>query len=216
MKRCAALLLSICLLFLSATACAQTVPPLDGLYQSGLEAVGRMSQLASDPAFCKLFTSDENIVELLSGFAGLDYANPKSVYQMTWNADSVLNQLENEAQIKLTPLAREVANAKLGAGIASQINAFGGATLLAASSILAVDDCLISSELERQTSYLYLYDNQYGAVVVFTPYGEGIVKLNATFVMNEALSSAVTDVSLLDLFAQIVPGEGIGIAQVTE
>lgn len=66
---------------------------------------------------------------------------------------------ENESQITMSDKLKRVMEKKAISSVVTQINAYGGSTNLAASTVCTVGISFANDKLEQDVIYIYLYED---------------------------------------------------------
>lgn len=154
------------------------------LYQHGLEVAGLLGEMAGNPAYLSLFSSNEAILTVLAEAAQGDFSQPKAVYRITLSVSALHPEVEG-----LSGALRKSLEARLTAAVFTQVNALGGPEQLAAASICTAGTVFASDALEENAIYLYTYENAVPAAVSFTQGEDGTVSANGMLVLYNGFSA---------------------------
>lgn len=155
-------LLLVCLLLL--TACGQNHPEVS-LYDQGLEVVALMEDVMSNDAYLDMLSASEELRAIIDNAAAGDYSVPMAVYSISFSS-SVFAELVDTSTIPESLL--DVVTHRLISAVPPQVNAAGGAQVLAASSLCTVGKTFVSSQLKEDILYLYVFETGCPVAVVFT------------------------------------------------
>lgn len=109
---------------------------------------------------------------------------------------------ENEGFIAISDQLKRVMEKKAISAVVTQINAYGGATNLAASTVCTAGQSFVNDQLEEDIIYIYLYEEAKPVAVTFLSEGNGIVSANGCFLMlDEAESFGENE--LISLFEEM-------------
>ena len=100
---------------------------------------------------------------------------------------------------------------RIQAAIATEINAAGGAMLLAASSICTASKTFVCQELTENAVYLYTYADGMPAAVSFIRGEDGSVSATASFLLDESFPA--DDQEAMETYFQAV---GAQVEKLTE
>lgn len=199
---------------LSTTACS-TVNKQNGenttsLYKKGVEMTKQMDLQAENTEYIKLFTSSDTMIKTVTDIGNQDYQKPKAVYEIIGLEDSVIELLFKQADVSLDKEIQEIIKGKFGRSITSQINAQNGAEFLAATSMLTGENSFLYNGLDKQKTYLYLYEGKYSSMVTFVPFEDNIVTASANIVMQKSFAEVETAGDVASFFK-----EAIGLSDLT-
>lgn len=192
-KRILAAYILFCLL-LGLCGCEKENKPSDSypsLYERGLEVVSLMEEMIKSDSYTKMYSSSSDIQEVVRKMAEGDYKTHKVVYRITMpeKALSTLMTLAGtEGEFSGLPDSlKELMESKLNSTFVNQLNASGGAAILAASSVCTVSKTFVNWELEENEStiYLYTYENATPIAVSFLAGEDGAVSATGTFLLYE-------------------------------
>jgi len=154
------------------------------LYRKGLELVQGLDTMAESKKYIEMFSTSDELVELIDKIGAQDYSVPRAVFKITDLSFASIDISEFEE-----PLKTKLDNRMLTA-VPSQINALQGASFIAAASIVSDSYSFICRGVEKPCFYLYQYEGDYCAGVSFIPNDENIVSAAGSFIYNEDLASA--------------------------
>lgn len=163
----------------------------DVLYQQGTALIGRIRTLAEEEAYWQLMmnTSPE-IQEIINEIQSQDTLEPRAVFSVGFPkqaVDALLAQWEGE-----DPAVEEELGRRLFASVPAQLTGMGGSLRLAASSVLSAGDCFVLQGLQEPQMYLYLYDGDWPAAVLYQPGQDGAVTASASFFYEPKLREVST------------------------
>ena len=149
--------------------------PEKSLQQHGQELVSLMAEMVRSSQYTGLYTNDQEVQQLLATAGEGDFSVPQAVYAIRLPEtalDSLLALAGMGSISGFSPELRQVIQARVTSALPTQINAMGGANVLAAASVCTASDCFVSSQPPESVIYLYTYHNAVPAAVSFIP-GEG-------------------------------------------
>ncbi len=186
-------------LSLLATGCGRETK---SLYEHGLDLVAQLEEMAGSEDYISLYTGDSNIREILAAAGEGDYTEPKEVYEITISPDTVAAMAEIASLDSLSEGLKNRITSQTHTVIATQINAQGGSTMLAASSVCTAGKTFVHAGTAENTMYLYTYENGTPAMVAFTPGEDGAVAASGWFIFQEDFPTGTAE-ELKQYFAEI-------------
>lgn len=182
-----------------------TTAALDGtmegsLYARGLAMVQRMDTMAGSDAYCGMMSSSSEVLDILDAISAGDYTKPKAVYQVKILEPEALDLAlaYGKDMGSLPEELKKHLRHRLVAAVPSMMSSFNGASSLAAVSLITSEDFFLDEDVSGETLYIYVYDEDYCASVLFSARGEGIVSASSMFICNDGLK----DVADEEAFAQ--------------
>lgn len=188
----------------------------DFLYKKGLEITMKIDKLAESTDFVEIFTGSDAIKKTAVDIASQDYKNPKAVYEIVGLEDSIFKSLSGQTDVKLNSEFKDILKGRFAGSVAPQINALNGAEFLATTSVLTLGDSFIYNGLDKQKTYLYLYDGKYSSMVTFIPFEDNIVELSANIVMNKSFENFKTADDVASFFENEMGLQGLTVSSVTK
>lgn len=159
------------------------------IYEQGLDVISLMEEMAKSENYSELYSNDPELKEIISAVGEGDYSQPKKVYRIKV-PESMISVIAEMANIdSMSDSLREYVLSKAQATIATQINAAGGASMIAATSICTAGKTFVNEELTENTIYLYTYESGAPAVVSFTVGEGGAVSASGTFLFSEGFKT---------------------------
>jgi len=154
------------------------------LYDHGLEVVSLLGEMAQSDQYVSLLSGSTEIRSILKEASQGNFSQPKAVYRISIPESAALSLMEMDIS-GLSKTLQENIKSKVSSMIFSQINAMGGATTLAASSVCTAGKTFVSSELEEDQIYLYTYADAVPATVTFIKGEDGTVSATGTLLLYE-------------------------------
>ncbi len=183
MKKIIALLLTI-VMVLSLTACDMKSGERS-LYEHGLDLISLIEEMAENEEYYTLYTASPEMQEIVSVVSNGDHSQPKAVYQITIAEDMLSAMAELGTTSTLSESLQKYVAARTHNALATQLNAAGGAQVLAAASVCTASKTFVSTELTGSAIYLYTYENGVPAIVTFTSGEDNTVSATSCFIFNE-------------------------------
>ena len=184
MKRFLSFALTLVMLF-SLWGCAGAQKQEVSIYDRGLEVAELMVLAVRSEEYLAALSASDALTEQLDGVAAGDYTGPRAVYSITF-PESALGEMMAFTDLENVPeKLAELLNHRLTAAVMSQINAMAGVEALAASSLCTVGKTFVSTQLEKDAIYLYVYENGFPVAVTFTGGEDQTVSASGVFVMVE-------------------------------
>ena len=143
-------------------------------------------ECAADREFIVYYTSNEEMLERVLELGAADYSNPKEIYYMSIDKEkmkeSITSALGSEA-VNYDIEKLLVLNKVNFANLAALINSSYGSDNFAALTILTNAQGYIMPKDFKNDFALYLeYEGDYGAIVSFSEFGEGVISATMSFV----------------------------------
>lgn len=148
------------------------------LYEQGLDVVALMAEMVQSEDYVSMMTSSAEMRELAAVVGDGDYTTPAKVYKIAIPEDYLNSMLtgvlegEQDTLNGMSDSLYDYLNKRMTVGIANQINAQSGINALALSSALTAAKTFVSDELQKDSIYLYTFDNGYPVLLSFSM-GEG-------------------------------------------
>lgn len=161
------------------------------LYEHGMDVVSDMYAMASDSDYAEamLGSMNDEISQLAELIGDGGYSAPEAVYEIG-PAEEVLEELLDSADMKLTEEQERIIAARLYGSVASQINSAYGVSAIAASSAFSGSKLFVADEAVNGTMYLYVFEDSYPVLVVFTQGEDGATAASGTFLLGEDYAEA--------------------------
>ncbi len=196
-----ALALTVVLAFSFAGCGKDTVdskPQTKSLYDHGLELISLMEEMATSDSYVPMYSGSNDLKEIVSVVGTGDYTEPKAVYKLIVNKDilRILTgmQIEGDLSDELT----EYVSSRTYSTIPTQINAKGGANVLAAASVCTAGKTFVSTEADNNAIYLYTFENGLPVMVTFTEGEDNAVSASGCFIFyDEFPSDSIDDMKQL-------------------
>lgn len=189
MKKIYAVLLAAALL-VSIAGCTNGAKE-KSLYEQGMELISLMAEMTRSESYRALYTASPEIQEILSSAGQGDYSSPAAVYQITLSEEQLL-ELTGAGDVENLPLKNYVIS-RANTILFSQVNAEGGAQVLAASSICAAGKTFVSKAFSGNTVYLYVFENGTPVAVSFLGGEDHTVSASGNFLFTERFQTGVPE-----------------------
>ena len=213
MKKTITMILTASLLMLTACSTETTTTNNPSLEHKGLELIAEVDTLAENEEYISLLGGGPELTDMIADIASGDYATPKAVFVMKDLDKTVLDAMLGEQS--LSDDVADMIKGKFASVLPSQINAMGGVSNVAVSSMLTHSDSFIYEGLTTTNTYLYTFDSNYCFMVNFVPNDENIVNANVTIVMNEDLASADSVEEVEDFMKNALSFEEVSVSTAT-
>ena len=155
------------------------------LYDRGLEVVDLMVQAVSSEEYMAALSASEALNEHIVQVAAGNYAAPKAAYAISFPENALADMMTPTTLDGMPAELAEMLNHRMTAAMMSQVNAMAGVEALAASSLCTVGKTFVSSQLEADLIYLYVYDDGCPVAVTFTGGEDHTVSASGVFMMLE-------------------------------
>ncbi len=189
-------LLSAVILALLSGSCAKPDNGRRPLRQHGMELVELLAQMADSTQYTEIMGADNPSFEpLVQGIAEGDYTAPAAVYELTFPSMwKLLSELgEYDTLDGLPDSLKDLLDARSASLLLTQMNALTGTNALALSSLYTAEKIFVSSALEENTIYLYLFDSGYPIAVSFQCGEDHAVKATAMFLLTDGINADSID-----------------------
>ena len=180
----AALLLLLGACGQEAAAPASQPEPATSLYAQGEELIALMVEMVGNETYMGTFSGSETMQEMLSAAREGDYSQPQAVYAITIPETQLAALTELAGMEGASEDLQAYMQDRMQAAVISQLNAAGGAEVLAAASICTASKTFVLEGVEENILYLYTYANGLPAIVSFQPGEGGSVAATSNFLFN--------------------------------
>lgn len=198
----------------SLTACDLDATKNVSLTKRGFRFIDEVHRLAKCKEYTGLFTSSEEIANVIENIAENDYQEPQAVFVIDDVDAIVLKSMLPDVQLPADIMA--MTKGRFANALPSQINAMNGAMNLAATAILSHNGSFIHRGLTDSVTYLYTYDRGYSFMIAYTPGEEDIVNASVSIVVNDGLSKCSTKEDVLRFFHEVLNFEDVSVSVPTE
>ena len=157
------------------------------LYEHGLDVVAMLEEIINSEEYVQAFSGSQEIMNVIQEISTGDYAAPPTVYKITLDMDNVLKtsdmlDMENASEALIANLKNRVL-----ASIVTTINARSGALTLAASSVCTTGKTFVSSEIQEEMIYLYVFEDAAPVAVTFTLGEDNAINATGNFLLYEEI-----------------------------
>jgi len=189
--RAAALLLALAMALLAG--CGQKAQaPGKSLKEQGQELVSLMGEMAASGDYVSFYTDADEMRELLSAAGEGDFSSPKAVYSIRFPDSALGGLLSLVGMNSLDGLSGELranVKARMMSALPSQVNAMGGADVLAAASLCTASKTFLNGEVSENVIYLYVYEDAVPAAVTFLPGEDGAVSATGMLILYDGFQA---------------------------
>ena len=196
------------------TACDQGTTRSVSLAERGLGLINEVHRLAQCKEYISLFSSSEEIANVIENIAGNDYQEPKAVFVIEDLDAMVFESMLPDVKLPADVIA--MTKGRFAKALPSQINAMNGAMNLAATSILSHDSSFIDRNLTDSITYLYTYDKGHSFMIAYTSGEEDIVNASVSIVVNDELSKCSTKEDVVRFFHEALSLEDVPVSALAE
>lgn len=158
------------------------------LYDNGMEIVSSMAEQAGCKEYVSLYSTEESVVEKVQEVSACDYSKAKTVYKLTITQEdmkTVVSAYEQDLGDEIPESLRKDLGEKLMNAISSILNSQGGASALAASSVIRADECFVCEGITETTLCIFTFEDAYPIMVTYNPGKDGAVYAVGTVLLNE-------------------------------
>jgi len=184
------------------SSCGVTDSELPSLEIRGMQIVSMLEEIAESEDYLSIYSSDEELRNIIDTFAEGDHSDPAVIYRLTLSEESVKSLCGTDILTSLSHELQAFLESRVQASIINIANARGGSTALAATSICTAGKTFVSDEITADTIYLYTFENAVPVAVSFTV-GEGnTVSASGTFLIAEELNTDSPE-TIREFFSEI-------------
>ena len=186
MKKSFLSLLVLVLIFaLSLSSCAGKSKSLE---KCGNDVISLMDDMLRSDEYAENFGVANEHKEIVEKLRSGDYSSASAIYELSIPEES-LTHGDFDFDDYSGDL-KEHMRVSLYSSFVSQLNAKeGGSTQVVATSIFAASKSYVCKSLEDIAVYLYVFENGYPIVVVFTPGESGAIRAYGNFLLNEGVNT---------------------------
>ena len=153
------------------------------LYQHGLSMISVMDEMAANKTWISAFSKTDVFQNIISDMSKIEHEKVKSVYKITEDINYYLiepievKKLSEELRIYLLNILQN--------SVITDINAFGGADNLFASSICSYEKTFISRETKESVIFLYTFEKAVPVIISFVVGDNNTVSATASFILTK-------------------------------
>ena len=196
------LLCMVCavVLMLGLAGCGKTEA---SAYDRGLETVGLLAEAMGSQAYLDMMSANASLREIIKQAAKGDYSAPKAAFALSFPDEGMylFSGVLEPAEVPDT--LTDLVNHRLISAIIPQINAIGGAEILAASTVCTVSKTFVSTAIQEDMIYLYLFETGCPVAVTFTTGENSTVTATAVPILYEDFPQDDMD-AMQELFGGMV------------
>lgn len=159
------------------------------IYEQGLDIISQMNELVNSEIFLDMYTSSDCKEMILEAFLECDYMEPKSVYKIVISKKKLLDILASTENYPLDMLSDSAKDVVIQNGINGwevMLNN-GTSEYMAASAVLKKNKTFVSTELEENVAYIYIYKSAIPVIVTFIPGEDNAVEAVGNYIFNEKI-----------------------------
>lgn len=189
--RLSSLLLAACML-LALTACGTNLKEKNAdrsLLDHGLDLVAMLKEMADSETYFELHSTSSELQEILSSVRNADYTKPDAVYRIEISENAFFGAPDAGSLTGLSDTLKEFLSSKLQSSIISQINAQGGATVLAVASVCTAGKAFVNDAFSGNMIYLYVYEDTAPVIVSFVAGEGGAVSATGSFILYDGFAA---------------------------
>ena len=187
-------------LILTLTGCGKTE---SSAYDRGLESVGLLAEAMGSEAYLDMMSTANALRGHIAKAAEGDYHTPKAAFVLSFPNEGMylFSGVLEPAEVPDT--LTDLVNHRLISAIIPQINAMGGAEILAASTVCTVSKTFVSTAIQEDMIYLYLFETGCPVAVTFTTGENSTVTATAVPILYEDFPQDDMD-AMQELFGGMV------------
>lgn len=172
-------------LALSLSSCAGKSMSLE---ECGNDVVSLMDDMLQSEEYAKSLAIANEHNEIVEKLRSGDYSSAAAIYELSIPEESLLH-----SDIDLDDFSgdlKEQMRFSLYSSFVTQLNAKeGGSSRVVASSIFSASKSFVSKGLDDIAVYLYVFENGYPIVVVFTPGESGAIRAHGNSLINDGIKT---------------------------
>ena len=186
------------------------------LVQRGLRLTGKMRQLAGIPRYLELMLTDSAAIRVTRELAIQAAGMPCRIF--------TIGNLE--AALKSVPLIPEILGEAIPDGVRGEvmrrmlgvlpplINKELDAETVALFAVLCTEDVFRCEGLDEPVLLFYQYKGSCHSMVLFIPYPDNLVKVEALFVMNPNFNGVLTAEDIRNAFAETLLMDSVRVREI--
>lgn len=159
------------------------------LYEKGIGIAAQVKEMSENDAYLQAISGSERLLKHLESVKGVDPEHPAAVYQIRFEGDGYLPMLGLKESDIVSQTLRDDLRARSHTALIQQVNAMGGAELIAASSICTSSTNFIDEAFEGDVIYLYVYENAVPVMVAFSSGAEQIVRATGSPILCDMFTA---------------------------
>lgn len=196
---------------------SQPISPveLDTYASNGLALINKIDLLAETKSYVNSLSVSEELNTIISAIGEASYNTPKVIYKSVIPEEAASKALSYSETSDVSTEVRKIIENKYIASIPSQINASSGSSMLAATSIVSLSESSLEEDITEPIVYVYIYDNDYSAIVTVIPGKDGSVSSSAGFVKTELLKDISSANELSAFFEGSLSIKGLSFREVS-
>lgn len=163
--------------------------PEKSLYDQGLEIISLMNEMAENDSYINAYTGNGEISAIIQEIGADDYSAPEAVYVLTFPSESLSALTELAALENASEELHNSLKAKMPSVLMTQLNAMGGTTTLAATSVCTAGKTFVNHEMTENVTYLYTYTDAAPVAVNFSLGENHAVSASGTFIFYDGFTS---------------------------
>ncbi|MEA4972870.1 MAG: hypothetical protein VB119_06765 [Candidatus Metalachnospira sp.] len=187
----------------------------DTYASTGLDLIKKMDTLAESKNYVSIMSSSDNLNVIISAIGKASYDTPKAIYKSVIPKGSVSKAFSKPSAADLSSDITNIVENKFIISIPNQINAENGTSELAAAALLSLDESFSAEDITEPEIYVYLYDNDYSAIVTLIPGMDGAVSATSRFVKTKQFENISSADDLSSLFDGSLSIEGLSFKEVS-
>jgi len=150
------------------------------LYDEGLKVISVMREMAESEDYVALLSGNTELKTIVSAVGEGDYTSPKAVYEI-----SLTDMVQADMLSQLSDTLKTYVTNKMQASVPLQLNASGGANVIAAASICSAGSTFVCEGATKPVTYLYTYEDAVPVCISFTPGADSTVSASGNFIFLE-------------------------------
>ena len=188
---------------------SQPISPieLDTYASNGLALINKMDLLAETKSYVNSLSVSEELNTIISAIGEANYNTPKVIYKSVIPEEAASKALSYSETSDVSTEVRKI--------IENKYIASSGSSILAATSIVSLSESSLEEDITEPIVYVYIYDNDYSAIVTVIPGKDGAVSSSAGFVKTEWLKDISSANELSAFFEGSLSIKGLSFREVS-
>ncbi len=161
------------------------------LYDKGLEAAAQIKEMTESESYLQFMSGSQMITDHLKDAGAKDPQSPKAVYRIT--IEEALKVFGLDEIEGFSDSLKDMLRDRCYSAVAQQINAMGGAELIAASSVCTTSKSFRDEAFHGNVIYLYVYEDAAPVMVSFSEEEDQTVCASASLILYDGFKFGIPE-----------------------